>query len=47
LRFGRTDGGMSVTDDTSDRLLRLPLYYDMTEADTGRVIETLISFFGR
>jgi dTDP-4-amino-4,6-dideoxygalactose transaminase len=47
LRFGRTDGDMSVTDDTSDRLLRLPLYYDMTEADTGRVIETLISFFGR
>lgn len=44
LRFGRAHGNMTVTDDTSDRLLRLPLYYDMTDADTQSVIETLISF---
>jgi dTDP-4-amino-4,6-dideoxygalactose transaminase len=44
VRFGRAHGDMTVTNDTSDRLLRLPLYYDMSEADTQRVIETLISF---
>jgi len=44
VRFGRTHGDMSVTNDTSDRLLRLPLYYDMREADTQRVIEALVSF---
>lgn len=44
VRFGRTDGDMTVTNDTSDRLLRLPLYYDMSESDTQRVIETLIAF---
>ncbi len=44
VKFGRAHGNMTVTDDTSDRLLRLPLYYDMTDADTQSVIETLISF---
>jgi dTDP-4-amino-4,6-dideoxygalactose transaminase len=43
VRFGRTHGDMSVTNATGDRLLRLPLYYDMTEADTQRVIEALVS----
>ena len=44
VRFGRTNGDMTVTDQTSERLLRLPLYYDMSEADTQRVIEALIAF---
>ena len=44
LRFGRANGDMTVTDDTSDRLLRLPLYYDMTEDDTQRVIAALGAF---
>jgi len=44
VRFGRAHGDMAVTDDTTDRLLRLPLYYDMSEADTQRVIEALVSF---
>ena len=47
LRFGRVHGDMSVTNDTSERLLRLPLYYDMEEADTQRVVETLVSFCRR
>jgi dTDP-4-amino-4,6-dideoxygalactose transaminase len=44
LRFGRSHGDMTVTDDTSDRLLRLSLYVDMTEADTQKVIEGLVAF---
>jgi dTDP-4-amino-4,6-dideoxygalactose transaminase len=43
LRFGRAHGDMSVTDDASDCLLRLPLYVDMTEADTQRVIQALVA----
>jgi dTDP-4-amino-4,6-dideoxygalactose transaminase len=44
VRFGRAHGDMTITDDASDRLLRLPLYYDMSEADVLRVIEALVSF---
>ena len=44
LRFGRAPGDMTVTDSASDRLLRLPLYYDMTAADTQRVIDALVAF---
>ncbi|MCX7001958.1 MAG: dTDP-4-amino-4,6-dideoxygalactose transaminase [bacterium] len=44
-KFGRAHGDMAVTNDTSDRLLRLPLYYDMTEADTQKVIEVLSILF--
>ena len=44
VRFGRAQGDMTFTNDTADRLLRLPLYYDMSEADTRRVIETLIAY---
>jgi dTDP-4-amino-4,6-dideoxygalactose transaminase len=44
VRFGRAQGDMTVTNDTGDRLLRLPLYYDMSEADTQRVIEALIAY---
>ena len=44
LRFVRSHGDMTVTDDTSDRLLRLSLYVDMTEADTQKVIEGLVAF---
>jgi dTDP-4-amino-4,6-dideoxygalactose transaminase len=38
LRFGRAAGTMTVTDDTADRLLRLPMYADLSEADQDRVV---------
>ncbi len=44
-RLCRTSGTTSVTDEMSDRLLRLPLYYDMTEGDVGRVIERISKFY--
>jgi len=46
LKFGRAHGDMTVTNETSDRLLRLPLFYDMNEADPQRVVDTLVSFCG-
>lgn len=38
LRYGRTASSMAVTDDVSDRLLRLPLWPDMTEHDVDLVV---------
>lgn len=40
-RFGRTSGSLSVTEDLSDRLLRLPLWADMTRADVERVVSSM------
>jgi dTDP-4-amino-4,6-dideoxygalactose transaminase len=37
---------MSITDDISSRLLRLPLYYEMRDEDVDRVIEAVREFYG-
>ena len=37
-RWGRAAGALDVTDDVSDRLLRLPLWPDMTADDVDRVV---------
>ena len=38
-RFGRVHGAMTVTDDLSARLLRLPIYADITAEDQRYVVE--------
>ena len=44
-RFGRTGpGGCPVTEDVADRLVRLPLYAGLTEAEIARVIAAVRSF---
>ncbi|MFN0070776.1 MAG: DegT/DnrJ/EryC1/StrS family aminotransferase, partial [Chloroflexota bacterium] len=43
-KFGGKPGDCPVTEDVSDRLLRLPFYYDLTEADQNEVIEAIRSF---
>jgi dTDP-4-amino-4,6-dideoxygalactose transaminase len=42
-RFGRAAGNLSVTEETSERLLRLPLWPGMSEADAGRVIDAVVT----
>lgn len=42
LRYGRTSGSLAVTDDLSDRLLRLPLWPDMTIEDVQAVVDAMI-----
>ena len=42
--FGGKSGNCPVTEDISDRLLRLPFYNDLTEAEQARVITTLHAF---
>ncbi|MBI5430019.1 MAG: dTDP-4-amino-4,6-dideoxygalactose transaminase [Nitrosomonadales bacterium] len=46
-KYGRTGSAMRQTDDLSERLLRLPLYYEMSEADIARVCSAIHGFFGK
>lgn len=41
LKYARAFGSMTVTDEISASLVRLPLYYTMTEADQDKVIDTI------
>ncbi|NEO69381.1 dTDP-4-amino-4,6-dideoxygalactose transaminase [Moorena sp. SIO3H5] len=43
--FGGKEGDCLVTEEISDRLLRLPFYNDMTEADQARVVASIKKFF--
>jgi dTDP-4-amino-4,6-dideoxygalactose transaminase len=40
-RYGRTHGSLDVTDDVSERLVRLPLWIGMTPADVTRVVNAV------
>ena len=44
LRMGGADAHCPVSDDVSDRLLRLPFYTHLAESDQARVIETIEEF---
>ena len=45
LKFGRFDGEDKYTTKESDRLVRLPMYYGMTEEDRKTVINWALQFF--
>lgn len=44
-RYGRTCGKLNVTDMVSNCLLRLPLYYQMTEEDVYKVTDKIKDFY--
>lgn len=44
-KYGRVIGDMSVTNTVSDTLVRLPLFYGLTEQNQDRVIETALNFW--
>jgi len=46
-KFGRAAGPMTVTDDVSSRLLRLPLYFELDEGDVRHIAAAIREFFGR
>jgi len=46
LRYGRFAGEDVYTTRESDRLVRLPLYYGLTEADRAAVIAAVREFYG-
>ena len=45
LKFGRFDGVDENTTTDSDRLVRLPMYYNITEDDLRKAVEKTIEFF--
>jgi len=47
LKYGRTSGFMKVTSDISDRILRLPLYYGITDSEVESVVCSLGVFYRR
>lgn len=47
LKFGRFDGEDRYTTRESERLVRLPLYYGLTEADRNKVIEHVLAFYAQ
>ena len=44
-QFGYRPGMLPVTENVSRRILRLPLYYDLSEAEVTRVTEAIAAFF--
>ena len=43
-KFGARAGDCPVSEDLSERVLRLPFYNDLTESDQARVVSTVTSF---
>ena len=46
-RFGRFDGADVYTTAESERLVRLPMYYGLTEADRNKVIAKVLEFYAQ
>jgi dTDP-4-amino-4,6-dideoxygalactose transaminase len=46
IKYGRTNGTMQVTDDLSERVLRLPIYYEMNESELEWVVAKIMEFYG-
>jgi dTDP-4-amino-4,6-dideoxygalactose transaminase len=42
-RFGGREGDCPVTEAVAERLVRLPLFYDLSESDQARVISSVVS----
>lgn len=47
LKFGRFDGEDLYTTKESERLVRLPLYYGLSEEDRNKVIEHVLAFYAQ
>ena len=45
VKFGRFDGKDEITTPYSERLVRLPLYFWLTESDQQKVIDTVLEFY--
>ena len=46
-KFARSSGTFRVTDAISDRLLRLPLYFGITDAQVDAVIDAVKAFYSK
>ena len=44
MKSGGKKGDCPVSEDVSDRLLRLPFYNELTESDQSRIVSALFEF---
>ncbi|MDT8273388.1 MAG: dTDP-4-amino-4,6-dideoxygalactose transaminase, partial [Desulfomonilia bacterium] len=44
-KYGRESSKMNVTDDMSNRILRMPLFYEMNELDLEHVVDKITAFY--
>jgi len=44
--MGNKIGELPVTEEVSERLIRLPCYFELTRDDQDRVINSIYGFFG-
>ena len=47
IKFGRFDSKDEVTTEYSLRLVRLPLFYGLSESDQNKVIQTVQNFYAQ
>lgn len=47
LKYGRTQGSLTLTDNLSDRLFRLPLWSGITEAQVSEVVAAVTEFYSK
>lgn len=47
VKYGRVSGSLKVTDDLANRMLRLPMYADLSAEETDYVIDSVTAFFKR
>ena len=45
MKYGKASEDLSVTNDLSERLIRLPIYSDMEQKDAEAVIDSIIEFY--
>ncbi len=46
LRYGRASGSLEVTSELSSRLVRMPMYFEMTLDEVDYVVDAVEQFFG-
>ena len=44
-KYGKYSGDLEITERVSDRLVRLPLYYDMNQEDFDYIIASIYAFY--
>ena len=44
LQYSRSVGDLSITDSTSDRILRLPMHMELSEEDASTVVEAITAW---
>jgi dTDP-4-amino-4,6-dideoxygalactose transaminase len=45
MKYGIVSGKMTITDDISEKILRLPMYYEMNDREIDRVVRAVEGFY--